>query len=362
VAPSSTRDQALALAGEQAGVIARRQLLALGLTPAQARAAVEAGRWQRLLPGAYLTHTGPAPEPARLWAAVLAAGAGAVVGPPGTLWLKGLLPDLPPTIEVWVPHRRHVQGAVGLRLRRSRTLALAAHPVARPPQLRLERAVLEAVRQIPRTEQAVDLLICAVQQRRTTAERLLAELATYRAHPSRAMICDVLAEVRDGVRSQLERRWLLRVERPHDLPRGLLNVAEPTADGVRYRDVSYPRWHLVCELDGREAHPGEQAFRDRARDNRVAVGGRYTLRYGWREVAGDPCGVALEVASVLHRNGWSGRPVACGPGCPIRVAHGWIRSSPAAGSTPRAGDRYRSICEDTSGRVRRTEPRSGHPT
>jgi hypothetical protein len=63
--------------------------------------------------------------------------------------------------------------------------------------------------------------------------------------------------------------------------------------------------------------PDDERFRDRARDNVVTVSGRRTLRYGWREVTDDPCGVAAEVAAVLQDLGWTGSPRRCGPGCSI---------------------------------------------
>jgi hypothetical protein len=44
------------------------------------------------------------------------------------------------------------------------------------------------------------------------------------------------------------------------------------------------------------------------------------LRYGWREVAGDPCAVALQVARLLSRQGWTGRPRACSAACPLARA------------------------------------------
>jgi hypothetical protein len=131
---------------------------------------------------------------------------------------------------------------------------------------------------------------------------------------TRVLLTELSTQVQDGVRSPLERRWLQDVERAHGLPVSRMNQPEPTSGGTRYRDAVYEPG-LVCELDGREAHPDEARFRDRPRDNLVTVTGRTTLRYGWREVAGDPCGVAGEVAAVLERLGRSVRPHPCGPAC-----------------------------------------------
>jgi very-short-patch-repair endonuclease len=70
----------------------------------------------------------------------------------------------------------------------------------------------------------------------------------------------------------------------------------------------------VVELDGRDAHPDAERFRDRRRDNRVVVSGRLSLRYGWREISDDPCAVAAEVAAVLRHLGWVGEFRMC-PRC-----------------------------------------------
>ena len=73
-------------------------------------------------------------------------------------------------------------------------------------------------------------------------------------------------------------------------------------------------WLTVVELDGRAAHPADEAFRDHRRDG-AAVAGDVVLRYGWRDVVDHPCQVAAEVAAVLQRRGWSGTPLPCGPRC-----------------------------------------------
>ncbi len=87
--------------------------------------------------------------------------------------------------------------------------------------------------------------------------------------------------------------------------------------GRWYRDVRYPGWRVVIELDGREAHPPEALFRDMVRDNRAVIAGDRALRYGWREVVGDPCNIAHQVGEVLTLGGWTGSPRPCGAGCAV---------------------------------------------
>jgi very-short-patch-repair endonuclease len=56
---------------------------------------------------------------------------------------------------------------------------------------------------------------------------------------------------------------------------------------------------VVVELDGHLGHDSTGGkFRDMDRDNAVAVGGRFVLRFGWADVHERPCGVARQVSGV----------------------------------------------------------------
>jgi len=165
----------------------------------------------------------------------------------------------------------------------------------------------------------VDVVLRAVQRRLTTVLRLREALSSRSRHRHRSLLADVLADAEGGAHSMLESRYLRDVERRHRLPSGRRNHAERGTDGGNvYRDVRYRQWGTVVELDGRAAHPADQAFRDHRRDNAAAVAGDVVLRYGWRDVVGNPCKVAAEVEAVLAARGWSGSPTPCGPGCCVR--------------------------------------------
>lgn len=163
-------------------------------------------------------------------------------------------------------------------------------------------------------------MLRVTQRRLSTAERIAEHLLARRAHSWRGLLTDLLSDVVDGVQSPLERRYRNDVERAHGLPHGTRNRPETVAGSRRYRDVRYEEYAVVVELDGREAHPDDERFRSRARDNRPASEGTYALRYGWREVAGAACDLAGEVATMLHRGGWTGTVRSCGPGCTARIS------------------------------------------
>ena len=72
---------------------------------------------------------------------------------------------------------------------------------------------------------------------------------------------------------------------------------------------------MLVELDGRRGHEGTGKFRDMRRDNAAVRQALVTLRYGFGDVAGQPCVVAAELADVLIQRGWTGLLTPC-PACP----------------------------------------------
>lgn len=308
------------VADAQAGLLSRAQALGGGLSRAAVEHRLVTGRWVRALPGVYRTFTGEPSPLANAWAAVLHAGAGASLDAAPSLWLAGVTQQPPPLWPVLVPMHRRVVSQAGSPVTVSRRLGAWAHPSASPPRLRVESAVLRATELCSTAEQVVDAVVLATSSRRTTAARLAAEARAWPRLRWRALLDQLVSEVEDGVASPLERRWRTDVEIAHALPRGRRNVAVVIAGRRRYRDLRYDPFGVVVELDGRMAHPTGAAFRDRERDNAAARSLELALRYGWREVSGDPCGCAAELAGLLQQRGWSGRLRRCGRGCGVVVS------------------------------------------
>jgi hypothetical protein len=291
-----------------------------GLTARQLSWFVSSGRWVRVLPGVFVTHVGPQRELVRVWTAVLYCGPLAAAGAATALWLHGVLDRPPSTVTVCVPTGRRVRAQAGMVVVRRRRIEGLTHPTGAPPRLRLEEALLDAAALEVRPQEVVSLVVHATQRRLTTARRLRACLTGRRGHRWRALLDAALADVTDGVQSLLEAEYARRVERAHGLPRGLRNVAEGESGRRRYRDVRYDPWRLVVELDGQQAHPIDEPFRDMHRDNSALLSGRLTLRFGWHDVVADPCAVAGQVNQVLRAAGWGGRPAGCSPTCPFTTA------------------------------------------
>jgi very-short-patch-repair endonuclease len=301
----------------QSGVIGRRQALRLGVQVDVIEGLLRTRRWQRLHQGVYATFTGEPGRDAWLWAVILRAGPDAMLSHRTAAGLSGLTEYPGEVVHVIVPPDRRpkpIPGAIVHRLDRPRT---ARHPVLLPPRTRVEDTVLDLVAEARSVDEAMAWVFRAVGQRLTTAERIRSTMSARPRMHWRPELAACLDDAADGVRSNLEHRYVLSVERPHGLPTAQRQVRIVRDGRARYLDNLY-RPQLVCvELDGRAAHPPGERWRDYRRDNAGATDGIITLRYGWSDVTGQPCRVAAQVAAVLTRRGWPGRPRRCGPACAL---------------------------------------------
>lgn len=306
------------LSATQAGLVTRTQVLDCGLRPKFIAAQLSAGRWQRVHVGVFATFTGPLSDDARIWAAILRAGPGAVASHQTAAFLDGLADSLDETIHVTVAADRHVRSRIkGVRVHYAHRLDSSRHPAKSTPRTRVEDTVLDLV-DVTRSAADVESWVTrAIQRRRTNPTRLAESLTGRKKIRWRAMLESMLVDVASGAETPLELRYLRAVERAHGLPTGDRQVRVAGARVV-WVDVDLDAFDLRIELDGRLGHVEEGAFRDRRRDNRATLGGKATLRYGHADVFGDPCSVAGEVSDVLRARGWTGKARPCGPNCPLR--------------------------------------------
>jgi hypothetical protein len=288
--------------------------------------------------GVYVDFTGPLPWETKLWAAWLACGSEAALTGGTALRYCGLEGDWgdDDSIELAVPHTRRLDRRAGMVVSRCRDLDSRLHPTRKPPTVRLEVALLMTASRERGTARQAAILLDACRQRRTTPQRLLAELEPLGQLSGREVIRQILLDAADGVQSFLEQCYLRRVERAHGLPvaqrqvRALAGV-EPanrstvsstagsvgSAARVVYRDVEYAPYGVIVELDGQLGHTDAQSrWRDMSRDNAAATSGKVTLRFGYQLVS-DPCETATQVVIALHHRGWTGTPRPCSATCPV---------------------------------------------
>lgn len=305
------------LAGRQGGVVIRQQAHEAGLSDEAIEAHLIAQRWQRTYDGVFVTFTGPLPRPAEIWAAVLAAGPGAVASHETAAELWGLGESGASVIHVSIPTNRRAVHRPGLRLHRSRYLPESGHPALTPPRTRVDPTIVDLVAVSETFREMVGWLTVGCQRRRTTPDRLLSEIAGRSRVRWRREAQAVLADVSDGAETPLELEYVRRVERPHGLPQAHRQRHRRVSLRTQWIDADYVDFRTRVELDGRIGHVGDGSFRDRQRDNSSSEEGWHPLRYGWVEVYDQSCGVAAQVARILRRNGWPGELHRCGPGCGV---------------------------------------------
>ena len=309
-----------ALMAEQDGVISRRQVLALGGSDNDIERLVRRREWARVHSGTYVDHTGPPSRRQLDWAALLHHWPAALDGVSALRWSGVRIADAAQgagAVELVVPNTRAVVPAGGVTARRVQDFDRIAHTGLTPPRVRVEYAVLQVAARARTEDGAVAVIADACQTRRTTPMRLFDALVAEPRLRHRRLLLTILEDVACGAYSALERRYLVRVERPHGLPTGQRQRRVSLGKSVAYRDVEYLGLSTVMELDGRLGHEAAgDRWRDLDRDVDAAVGGVLTLRAGWGQSL-QPCRLAGSVGAVLGARGWTGVAEPCGPACTV---------------------------------------------
>ncbi len=264
------------MAADQFGLVTTGQLLAAGFDGAAITLRVAAGRLHRLHRGVYAVGHPAVSREGRWLAAVLACGKGAVLSHRDAAALWALLPPGTGPVHVTVSGQGGRGRRRGIRLHRSRTLAVTAvtrHrgiPVTRPA-----RTIADLRRHLQPPE-----LRRAIRQAEVLGLALGEEAET------------------DRTRSELERRFL-RLCRSHGLPRPEVNVRV----GPFLVDFLWRPQRLIIEVDGYRYHRGRQAFEDdRARDLELRRLGHEVVRLTQRQIGEGEEEVVSAVRALLSRS------------------------------------------------------------
>jgi hypothetical protein len=304
--------------GRQAGVISRVQALAGGMSRHAVYARLDSGRWQRLHTGVYAGYSGRPSRESMMWAAVLGAGRGAVLCHGSAAELHGLADaGASPVIHVMVARGRTVAPMHGVVIHYSQRVDVARHPALEPPRIRLEETVLDLAEAESTATGAISWILNACASRRTKPDRLLAAMDARPRMRNRKLLLVALGDARIGVQSILEHGYLYRVERAHGLPEGDHQWRTRASGISRYEDLRYEEYGVIVELDGQEAHPESESWRDTRRDNLSAMNGLITLRYTYADVMERPCEVADEIVRTLSRRGYARGARRCGASCAL---------------------------------------------
>jgi hypothetical protein len=315
-AEPSARSQELL--GAQGNAIARRQGANSGINPRAMRSKVRNGRWQRLQRGVYAAFSGEPSRETMLWAALLRAGPDAVLSHQTAAERHGLMDEPSSLISITVPATSHPGRRAripGVVIRRSDAILRTKHPAMLPPCTRVEDTVLDLIEIAPTFDDAYMWICRAIGRRRTTADRIRVAMAARKKMRWRREMALALGDAEAGALSVLEYRYVHRVERPHGLPAARRQARIVQGTSNRYLDNLYDAFRVCVELDGTAAHPADEQWRDKRRDNTNTVDDILTLRFGVLDLGDHRCETAAAVANLLRRRGWTGSLVACGPRC-----------------------------------------------
>jgi very-short-patch-repair endonuclease len=289
--------QAWGLAGRQHGVVARRQLLALGFNAREIEHRVSRGRLHPAMRGVYAVGW-PKLTRARRWmAAVLACGDGAVLShrSAAALWEIGV--EKRGVIDVSVTRRAELKRP-GLRVRgrpalsTTDTVTRDGIPVTSPTQTLLDLATELPEREVERTINEAD------KRDFVNPETLRVELESRAGEPGAPLLCRLL----DQRTFRLSDSDLEILFRPIAMEAGLpLPLTKQMVNGFEV-DFYWPDLGLVVETDGLRYHrtPSTQA-RDVQRDRAHTLAGMTPLRFTHYEIKYEHPKVAAELSRIAKR-------------------------------------------------------------
>lgn len=294
--PTHWRD----LAAAQAGVVARRQLIEQGYGARYVDAQVAAERWRPVSDVVVSTTTGPLGREQLMWAGVLHAGPESAIGGLTALELRGLQRWGRDEICVLLAKSHNLEPLDGVRfVETRRPVGLCA--TGRLPVWRTEPAALLFAAYHRSARTALGLIAAVVQQRLTTAERLLDELPRLQPLRRSRLFRATLEDVRRGSHSVGELD-LVRMCRREGLPLPDRQTRRRDATGrVRYTDAE---WRLpdgrivVLEVDGGFHMEIEHWEDDIVRERDLVTTGAVVLRCTGRELMADARRVARSLRAV----------------------------------------------------------------
>jgi hypothetical protein len=299
----------------QHGVITRTQALASGLNHDLIhRRTQPGGRWQRLLPGVYLTVTGTPTIDQRETAALLYAGPGGTLTGASAMRRHGLRGMTSQVVDVLVPSSRRRQSAEYVVVHRTwRLPSLVCYDG--PVQFAMAaRAVADAVRGFDDLARVRAVVAAAVQTRLCTIGQLASELESGPMRES-ALFRFVLGEVTQGVRSGPETDLMDLIKRGR-LPMPLFNPRLLYGDEfIASPDAWWPQAGVAAEADSREWHLSPEGWEQTMRRHvRMTALGILVLHFTPRQIKEEPQEVLSAIRAALEaRRGQPGPRVRTVP-------------------------------------------------
>jgi Protein of unknown function (DUF559)/Transcriptional regulator, AbiEi antitoxin len=291
------------LAVRQHGVVARRQLVELGLGRGQIGHRLDAGRLQPVHHGVYAVGHRALSREGRWVAAVLAAGPNSALSRQSAAALWGIRDTA--RADADVVSERRVRRRRGIRPHRARLPSDERAVVRGIPVTTVARTVLDLAA-VPSRSQ-LERAISAAEARRLGDSRSLDSLLD--RYPGRRGVATIKAIIvrreigTNLTRSELEHRFVAFLGSA-ELPRPQTNVSLEAAGLLLEVDCLWRAERLVVELDGYAFHGSAESYeRDRARDRALSVAGWRVVRVTWRQLHDDPGRLATDLRRLAASGG-----------------------------------------------------------
>jgi hypothetical protein len=265
----------------QYDVIARRQVLACGITTSALRHKLRAsGPWRIILPGVYVTVTGTVTPEQRDMAALLYAGPRSIITGAAAVRRHHLnCPGLN-EVDILVPVGVRRQSAAFVRIQHTVRIPQDTWSTRGIRFAPLARAAADAARGMKRFSDVQAVVCEAVQRGNCTIDELAAELSAGPTAGSR-WYREALAEVSAGIRSSAERDLKHLIDHS-DIERPMYNPRLYTLEGT-FLGMPDAWWHgagVAAEVDSRQYHISAKDHEaTMARHNRMEAAGIHMLHF-----------------------------------------------------------------------------------
>jgi hypothetical protein len=287
-------------ARRQHGIVARTQLLGLGMDTDAIKRRVRGGRLHPIHAGVYAVGHTAITRHGRWMAAVLASGDGAVLSHRSATALWGIWGSGSGVTHVILPRKTRSNRSISRHfgnLPGDEVMVRCGIPVTSAA-----RAVLDLAGE--KGEASAEAALREMEYLRIYgAISLPVLLDRYPRHRGTPIVRVCLERLRDDpsgrIRSPLEEVFLPFLD-AHAIPRPRLNVWI-TAGEQRYQvDCLWTDARLVGELDGFKSHGTKRAFRkDRKRDRRLGAIGYWVVRITEDQLLEEPIDLAVDLRALL---------------------------------------------------------------
>ena len=273
-------------------MVTRSGLLEAGITPDEIRHRLTGGSLLRVHPSVYRVGHAASWTEAQYLAAVLACGAGAVLGGRASAHNYGIVRGQAPAVEVTCPRERRVPGITVLRARRLDQRDVGVW--RRIPTVTIARTLVEIAGGMTTSDLARACHEAGVRYR-TTPGHVGQALGRWPNAPGARRLRQVMAGDARVSLSRLESAFLALL-RECRLP--LPETNRPA--GGRRVDCRWPEARVTVELDSYTFHNSRHAWeRDHRREREAYARGDQFRRYTWADIFEDSTAMVGELGPLL---------------------------------------------------------------